>query len=174
VIALFHRRRNNHVWEAMMGRAAFALLTMSLVIGGAGPASAQLLDKKAMSLAEAKKVVAAAEAEAVRNHFAMSIAVLDDGGFVVLQETLDETQRGSVATALAKARSALFYKRPTKAFEDAVAGGRTAILALPDAMPIDGGEPLLAGGKVIGAVGASGGTSTQDGQIARAGAAALH
>ena len=102
-----------------------------------------------------------------------SIAVIDDGGFVVYQETIDETQRGSIETALAKARSALFYKRPTKAFQDALAGGRTALLALPGAIPIEGGIPLSVDGQVIGAIGVSGGTSAQDAQVAQAGASAL-
>jgi glc operon protein GlcG len=157
-----------------MARSAllFSGLTV-LALTAAHAASAQLIEKKALSLAEAKKVAAAAEAEAMRNKFAMSIAVIDDGGFVVYQETIDETQRGSIETALAKARSALFYKRPTKAFEDAVAGGRTTLLALPDAIPIEGGIPLSADGKVIGAIGVSGGTSAQDGQTAKAGASAF-
>jgi glc operon protein GlcG len=156
-----------------MIRPARLALSVAALVVAAGAASAQLVEKKALSLAAAKKVAAAAEAEAMRNKFTMSIAVIDDGGFVVYQETIDETQRGSVGTALAKARSALFYKRPTKAFQDALAGGRTALLALPDAIPIEGGIPLSAGGQVIGAIGVSGGTSAQDAQVAQAGASAL-
>ncbi|MBV9116840.1 MAG: heme-binding protein [Acetobacteraceae bacterium] len=156
-----------------MIRPARVALGVAALVVAAGAASAQLIEKKALSLAAAKKVAAAAEAEAMRNKFTMSIAVIDDGGFVVYQETIDETQRGSVGTALAKARSALFYKRPTKAFQDALAGGRTALLALPDAIPIEGGVPLSADGTVIGAIGVSGGTSAQDAQVAQAGAAAL-
>jgi glc operon protein GlcG len=156
-----------------MIRPARLALSVAALVVAAGAASAQLVEKKALSLAAAKKVAAAAEAEAMRNKFTMSIAVIDDGGFVVYQETIDETQRGSVGTALAKARSALFYRRPTKAFQDALAGGRTALLALPDAIPIEGGIPLSAGGQVIGAIGVSGGTSAQDAQVAQAGASAL-
>ncbi|MBV8704012.1 MAG: heme-binding protein [Acetobacteraceae bacterium] len=156
-----------------MIRPARVALGVAALVVAAGAASAQLIEKKALSLAAAKKVAAAAETEAMRNKFTMSIAVIDDGGFVVYQETIDETQRGSVETALAKARSALFYKRPTKAFQDALAGGRTALLALPDAIPIEGGVPLSADGAVIGAIGVSGGTSAQDAQVAQAGAAAL-
>lgn len=156
-----------------MIRPARVALGVAALVVAAGAASAQLIEKKALSLAAAKKVAAAAEAEAMRNKFTMSIAVIDDGGFVVYQETIDETQRGSVETALAKARSALFYKRPTKAFQDALAGGRTALLALPDAIPIEGGVPLSVDGTVIGAIGVSGGTSAQDAQVAQAGAAAL-
>ncbi|HJS84211.1 MAG TPA: heme-binding protein [Acetobacteraceae bacterium] len=149
------------------------LLVLAMAALAASAASAQTIEKKALSLAAAKKVAAAAEAEAMKNKFTMSIAVIDDGGFVVYQETMDETQHGSVGTALAKARSALFYKRPTKAFEEALASGRTGLLALPDAMPIEGGVPLSVEGKVIGAIGVSGGTSAQDGQIAQVGAGAL-
>jgi glc operon protein GlcG len=156
-----------------MIRPARLALSVAALVVAAGAASAQLVEKKALSLAAAKKVAAAAEAEAMRNNFTMSIVVIDDGGFVVYQETIDETQRGSVGTALAKARSALFYRRPTKAFQDALAGGRTALLALPDAIPIEGGIPLSAGGQVIGAIGVSGGTSAQDAQVAQAGASAL-
>jgi len=156
-----------------MIRPARLGLSVAALVVAAGAASAQLIEKKALSLAAAKRVAAAAEAEAMRNKFTMSIAVIDDGGFVVYQETIDETQRGSVGTALAKARSALFYKRPTKAFQDALAGGRTALLALPDAIPIEGGIPLSVDGAVIGAIGVSGGTSAQDAQVAQAGASAL-
>ena len=156
-----------------MIRPARLALSVAALVVAAGAASAQLVEKKALSLAAAKKVAAAAEAEAMRNNFTMSIAVIDDGGFVVYQETIDETQRGSIETALAKARSALFYKRPTKAFQDALAGGRTALLALPGAIPIEGGIPLSVDGQVIGAIGVSGGTSAQDAQVAQAGASAL-
>lgn len=156
-----------------MIRPARLVLSVAALAVAAGAASAQLVDKKALSLAAAKKVAAAAEAEAMKNKFTMSIAVIDDGGFVVYQETIDETQRGSIETALAKARSALFYKRPTKAFQDALAGGRTALLALPGAIPIEGGIPLSVDGQVIGAIGVSGGTSAQDAQVAQAGASAL-
>jgi glc operon protein GlcG len=156
-----------------MIRPARLVLSVAALAVAAGAASAQLIDKKALSLAAAKKVAAAAEAEAMKNKFTMSIAVIDDGGFVVYQETIDETQRGSIETALAKARSALFYKRPTKAFQDALAGGRTALLALPGAIPIEGGIPLSVDGQVIGAIGVSGGTSAQDAQVAQAGASAL-
>jgi uncharacterized protein GlcG (DUF336 family) len=156
-----------------MIRPARLVLSVAALVVAAGAASAQLVEKKALSLAAAKKVAAAAEAEAMKNKFTMSIAVIDDGGFVVYQETIDETQRGSIETALAKARSALFYKRPTKAFQDALAGGRTALLALPGAIPIEGGIPLSVDGQVIGAIGVSGGTSAQDAQVAQAGASAL-
>ena len=86
---------------------------------------------------------------------------------------MDETQIGSIEVAQQKARSAVAFKRPTKVFEDAVVGGRNAILKLPGAMPVEGGLPLMAGGKLIGAIGCSGGTSPQDGVVAKAGADAM-
>lgn len=84
---------------------------------------------------------------------------------------MDETQVGSIDVAQEKARSAVKFKRPTKVFEDAVVGGRNAILKLPGALPVEGGLPLMLDGKIIGAIGVSGVTSQQDGQIAAAGAA---
>ena len=88
---------------------------------------------------------------------------------------MDDTQVGSVDVAIAKARSAARFKRPTKAFQDALAAGGEGlrILALNGAIPVDGGVPLVVGGKIVGAIGMSGGTSAQDGQAAAAGAAAV-
>jgi uncharacterized protein GlcG (DUF336 family) len=83
---------------------------------------------------------------------------------------MDNTQLGSVEIAVDKARSAALFRRPSKVFEDALAGGRTAILALRGATPLEGGLPLVSGGKIVGAIGASGGTAQQDGQVAKAGA----
>ena len=86
---------------------------------------------------------------------------------------MENTQLGSVEIAIEKARSAALFRRPTKVFEDALAGGRNAILALRGAFPIEGGVPIIAGGKIVGAIGASGGTAAQDGQVAKAGADAV-
>jgi uncharacterized protein GlcG (DUF336 family) len=88
---------------------------------------------------------------------------------------MDNTQIGSVQVAIDKARSAVLFRRPSKVFEDILAGGRTAILALmkEDAMPLEGGVPLIQGGKIVGAIGASGGTGPQDGVVANAGANAI-
>ena len=120
----------------------------------------------------AKKIAAAAIAEAKKSNFTMAIAVVDPNGFLVYFEKMDNTQNGSVNIAIDKARSAALFKRPTKAFQDIVAAGGEGlrILALQGAVPVDGGYPLIVGGKIIGAVGASGGSSTQDGQVAKAGA----
>ncbi len=133
----------------------------------------QLADKKALTLEVAKQVAAAAEKEAAGNKWTMVIAILDDGGNLLYLERMDDTQIGSIEVAIQKAHSALAFKRPTKVFEDAVAGGRTAILKLPGAMPVEGGLPIIWEGKVIGAIGCSGGTSQQDGLAAKAGLDAL-
>ena len=120
----------------------------------------------------AKKVAAAAVAEARKNNFTMAISVVDTAGNLVYFEKMDGTQTGSVNVSLEKARSAVLFKRPTKAFQDAVAQGGVGLrmLGLPGAVPVEGGIPLIEAGKIIGAVGASGGTSDQDGQCATAGA----
>lgn len=139
-----------------------------------GAVFAQVLaTRQVMTLEVAKKIAAAAEAEALRNKWTMYITVVDDSGMPVYIERIDETQLGSFEVSMQKARSALLFKRPTKAFEDQLAGGRTAVLKLPGAIPVEGGIPLMADGKVIGAIGVSGGTSPQDGQAAQAGVAAL-
>jgi uncharacterized protein GlcG (DUF336 family) len=147
-----------------------AVVSMALT---AGAWAEQLADKKALTLAVAKQVAAAAENEAAKNKFTMVIAIVDDGGNLVYLEKMDETQIGSIEVAQAKAHSAIAFKRPTKAFQDALAGGNSGILKLPGAIATEGGVPLLADGKVIGAIGVSGGTSQQDATIADAGASAL-
>jgi uncharacterized protein GlcG (DUF336 family) len=123
----------------------------------------------------AKKIAAPAIAEARKNQWTMAIAIVDTAGELVYFERMDDTQVGSVDVAISKARSAARFKRPTKAFQDALAAGGEGlrILALNGAIPVDGGLPLVVGGRIVGAIGASGGTSAQDGQVAAAGAAAL-
>src|SRR4029453_10717844 len=120
----------------------------------------------------AKKAAAAAVAEAKKNNFTMAIAVVDPNGTLVYFEKMDNTQNGSAAVAVDKARSAALFKRPTKAFQDILAAGGEGlrILALQGAIPVEGGIPIIVSGKIIGAVGASGGSSAQDGQVAKAGA----
>ena len=124
---------------------------------------------------EPKKVIAAAEAEAQKNNWPVVITVVDPGGHAVAMHRLDNTQLGSIAVAEDKARSSILFRRPTKAFEDAVASGGIGlrVLALRGASPVDGGVLIFLDGKVVGAVGVSGVTAAQDGQIANAGAAAL-
>jgi glc operon protein GlcG len=119
----------------------------------------------------AKKVMASAEAEAVKNNWGMAIVILDSTGHLVMLHKLDNTQYGSIAVAEDKARSALYYRRPSKVFEDLVAQGGIGMrtLALRGAAPFEGGIPLTVDGKIIGAIGVSGATSVQDGQVAQAG-----
>jgi glc operon protein GlcG len=124
---------------------------------------------------QAKTIAAAAIAEARKNQWTMAIAIVDTAGDLVYFERMDHTQVGSVDIAQAKARSAARFKRPTKAFQDALAAGGEGwrILSLEGAVAVDGGIPLMSGGKIVGAIGASGGTSQQDGVTASAGAATL-
>jgi glc operon protein GlcG len=124
---------------------------------------------------QAKAAAAAAVAEAKKNQWTMAIAIVDPAGDLVYFEKMDNTQVGSVDVAQAKARSAARFKRPTKAFQDALAAGGEGwrILSLGGAVAVDGGLPLVAGGRIIGAIGASGGTSQQDGVTAAAGVSAI-
>lgn len=139
----------------------------------AGTASAQLLDKKALSLEAARKISAAAEAEAAKNKWTVVIAIVDEGGHLISLSRIDGTQTGSVDVAIKKARTAAGFKRASKVFEDAIAGGRNAILGLDNALGLEGGLPLIYNGQIIGAIGVSGVTSQQDGVVAKAGADAL-
>jgi glc operon protein GlcG len=125
--------------------------------------------KNALTLADAKLIAAAAEAEALKNNWRVTIAVLDDGGNLLFLQRIDEAPLGSIVVAQEKARTALLFKRPTKVFEEIIASGRTAMLTLPGATPIEGGLPLLNNGQIIGAIGVSGVQSPQDAQIAGAG-----
>lgn len=126
-------------------------------------------------LADAKRAIAAAQAEAVKNRWAVAIAIVDTGGHLVAFERMDTTQFGSVQVAQDKARTSVAFRRPSKAFQDVVAGGGEGLrmLKLQGATPIEGGQPLVKDGRIIGAIGVSGVTSAQDGQIAAAGAASL-
>ena len=136
-------------------------------------ASAQLADKKVLTLDGAKKVAAAAEAEARKNNWNVVIAVVDDGGHLLYLQRIDGTQTGSIDVAIQKARTAQAFKRPTKVFEDAIAGGRNALIALHGALPLEGGLPIMVGGQLVGAIGVSGVKSTEDGQIAKSGVDSL-
>ena len=127
----------------------------------------------ALSLEDAKRVAAAARAEAEKNGWAIVIAVVDDGGHLMYLERIDGTQKGSSRIAEEKGRSAILLKRPTKAIEENVAEGRIVMMALPGAVPLEGGVPLVKDGQFVGAIGVSGMQSFQDGIVARAGAAAL-
>ena len=137
------------------------------------PAETQRTSKPVLTLADAKRIAAEAEAEALRNDWRVVIAVVDDGGHLLYLQRSHDTQFGSVETAIKKAHAAVAFQRPTKASEDAVLSGRLIHLALPGVIPAEGGVPLLRNGQIIGGLGVSGVRSFQDGQIAQAGADAL-
>lgn len=136
-------------------------------------AAQQLAEKKGLTLELAKKVGAAAEIEAARNKWAMAIAVVDEGGHLIYLTRMDEAPFGTIEVATQKAYTAAAWKQPTKAFEDAVNGGRTSFLKAPGLLPIEGGVPIMIDGKVIGAIGVSGGAGPQDAGVALAGVEAL-
>ena len=128
-----------------------------------------------ITLENAKNAATPALAEARKNGWTMAVAIVDPAGHLVYFEKLDDTQTGSTRVAIAKARSAALFKRPTKEFQDTLAGGGAGlrVLRLKGAVPVEGGLPLVVDGKIVGAIGLSGGTSQQDGQCAKAGADAL-
>jgi glc operon protein GlcG len=123
---------------------------------------------KYITLEGAKKAMAAAETEAQKNNWAVAIAILDAGANLILFQKLDGTQLGSVNIAIGKAKTAVNFKRPTKALEEMIAGGRQVFLAVEGITPLQGGLPVMADGKLIGAVGVSGVMSSQDEQVAQA------
>jgi glc operon protein GlcG len=122
-----------------------------------------------VGLDQAKKIAAGAVAEANKNSWRVCIAIVDTHGLLKYYEMMDDTQTGSATVAIDKARTAAMFRRPTRMFEDAIAGGRTAIIGMGGVTPLEGGLPIVANGKVIGAVGVSGLTSPQDAQVAQAG-----
>ena len=138
----------------------------------AGPVftQAQLVEKTALTLDGAKKIAAVAEAKAKAEGARVVIAVVDEGGSLLLLERLDDTQVASVNVGIDKARTAAIYRRPSKVFEDQVKNGRVSALALHGAVALQGGVPIIVNGKVIGAIGVSGETPSQDEDIAIAGA----
>ncbi|MEJ7607077.1 MAG: heme-binding protein [Bryobacteraceae bacterium] len=138
-------------------------LLMTALLG-----AAELASQKALTLEVAKQMAALGEAEAIKNKWTVVVALVDAGGHLIYLQKMDETQVGSSDLAPMKAKSAVFYKRPTKTFEENLVGGRQAILSLPNAIPVEGGLPVVVEGKVIGGIGVSGATSAQDGQVAQA------
>ena len=128
------------------------------------------------NLADARRVVAAAEQEAARHGWPMVIAVVDSGGHLVLQQRLDGAQLGSIHVARQKAETAVLFRRPTRVFEEAIAQGglHLRLLGMNNLVPLDGGIPLIRDGAVVGAIGVSGMRSDQDAQVAQAGADKLN
>lgn len=127
-----------------------------------------------ITLESAKKIAAAAAAEAKKQNLTVVISIVDSSGTLTYLEKIDGTQIASVDVAIGKARTANNFKRPTKVFEEGVTGGRNVLLSLPEGtLLIEGGSPIVVDNKIIGAIGVSGATSQQDGQIAEAGLASL-
>lgn len=156
--------------------SALAVTTdrFSIALAAEGPASVgQHKMTLSLSLDDARRMAAAAETHARQNGTSVVVTILDAGGHVILTERMEGAQLASLALAQRKAISAIYYKRPSRAFEQALAGGRTAVLALPDAMPAGGGIPLMQDGVVYGAIGVSGGNNDQDQAAAEAGVTAL-
>jgi uncharacterized protein GlcG (DUF336 family) len=135
--------------------------------------AAQLVEKKVLTLAAAKQIAAAAETDAKAKGARVVIAVVDDGGNLILLQRLDDTQVASVEVGIGKARTAAIFRRPSRVFEEQIKSGRVAALALPGATPLQGGIPIMFEGKVVGAIGVSGETPQQDEDIAKVGAAAV-
>jgi len=152
----------------MLRTITLTILTVAIAVG---TAQAQLMEKIALTLDGAKRIVAAAEAKAKTEGARVVIAVVDDGGTLLLLERLDDTQVASVNVGIDKARTAAIYRRPSRVFEDQVKNGRVSALALHGAVALQGGVPIIVNGKVIGAIGVSGETPQQDEDIAMAGAA---
>jgi glc operon protein GlcG len=164
----------------------FRLLALACAVAlSAGPALAQQPAAPASSatlpygppvtLDQAKRAMSAAELEAAKNSLQVAITILDSGGNWVMFHRFDNTQLSSIQFSEGKARTAVDFKRPSKALDDAIAGGGAGmrLLALKNITPIEGGLPLIVDGKIIGAIGVSGALSSQDAQIARAGVDAL-
>ena len=150
-------------------------LILSISFGWGAFAQMPIAYGPPINLEAAKKAAASAIAEARKNNWTMAVAITDIGGDLVYFEKMDGTQTASITVAIGKGRSAAIWKRPTKVWQDLVAEGGAGlrILALEGAVPIEGGLPLLMDGKIVGAIGVSGGTSQQDGVAAKAGADTL-
>lgn len=157
-------------YQAML-RLALAIIFVLLASAGT---SAQMPNAYGLpiSLENAKKAAAPALATAASNKWTMAVAIVDPAGNLIYYEKMDNTQLGSSNVAIDKARSAALFKRPTKAFQDALAAGGEGwrLLSIRGAVPVEGGIPLLMDGKIVGAIGVSGGTGAQDAQCAKAGA----
>lgn len=150
------------------------MLSLALLLSAVSvQAQSALQTKKVITLSVAKRLAAAAEMEAAKRGATVVIAVVDDGGNLIVLHRLDDTQVASVEVAIGKAKTAAIFRRPSKVFEDQIRDGRVAALALPGATPLQGGIPIVVDGKVIGAVGVSGNSPQEDEEIAKVGAGAI-
>jgi glc operon protein GlcG len=157
-----------------MRRISIGLAVVLVLFGLSAQAMAQLKEKKVLTLAAAEKMIAAAKAEAERNHIAGVIAVVDDGGWLILLLRMDDAAFvASVELAPGKARTAALFKKPSQALEESINRGRVAAVTAHDFIEMQGGLPIVVDGQVIGGIGASFATPEDDVKIARAGLAAL-
>ena len=159
-----------------MTPSCFAIIASLLIASaqvGAQTDPALTLDKKVLTLAAARQIVAAAEAEATKRGLGVVIVVVDDAGTIIELTRMDAAQVASVNVGIGKARTAAIYRRPSRVFEEQIRDGRVAALALADATPLQGGVPVLINGRVVGAVGVSGDSPQVDEKIALAGAKAI-
>jgi uncharacterized protein GlcG (DUF336 family) len=154
------------------------VIAFAAFILGAAPVSAQQTPPPygaPITLDVAKKIMAAAEAEASKNNWPVVITIIDSGGHMVMMQKFDNTQLASISASEGKAQTSLAFKLPSKALEDAITAGGSGIrlLALKNIAPFEGGLPIVIDGKIVGAIGVSGGLSSQDAQVARAGISAV-
>jgi glc operon protein GlcG len=149
-------------------RLKFIALLIFLLPAFDQEAFSQSIEQKVLTLAEAQLIVKSAEERAKQDKWNVVISVVDAGGHLICLHRMDGAQIGSVEVSQQKAKTAVYFKRPTKVFQDLVTGGNTAILGLPNVVASEGGVPIIHEGKVIGAIGVSGVTSAQDGIIANA------
>jgi len=159
---------NHRIVQLIPAIASVALLLFSTAV------PAQVVEKKTLTLAGAEKVVAAALSELRRLKTTGAVAVVDDGGNLLALSRIDGTFAAAGRISTGKARTAALFKKPTRAFEEIIGKGRTAMIALEDFTPLEGGIPLTVDGQIVGAVGVSGAASAQqDEELAVAAAAAL-
>ena len=150
------------------------LVGLAVFLVWAGAAQAQLAERKVLTLEGAKQAIRAAVSAAKKNKAGGVIAVVDEGGNLMALERLDNTFSAGANISIGKARTAVLFKRPTKAFEDIIGKGRTAMVALNDFTPLQGGIPIIVDGQLVGGIGVSGASSAQqDEEFAIAGANAL-
>jgi uncharacterized protein GlcG (DUF336 family) len=154
-------------------RATAAAAAAAVLLAAPAALRAQLVDQKVLSQEGARRALAAAEAEARRNGWRVSIAVVDATGELMAFTRMDDAAVTSVAISQGKARTAARFRRPTRALDSSLTAGRTALLAFEGIMPVEGGVPIVVGGRVVGGVGVSGVTSQQDAVAAQAGAGAV-
>lgn len=155
--------------------SAFILLALTATAQNTPPTPPIVAYGENITLEAAKKIAADCEKFAAEKKWTIIVAIVDTGGNIVLLQKMDNTQIGSIDVAIAKAKTANAFKRPTKAFEDVIANGGSGlrILGIPGITPVEGGEPIMSNGKIIGALGISGMSSTQDGEVMKAGLAAV-